>query len=99
MALIRVTSQKLRETAEQLRGLNQQFQTQVDTLAGQEQTLASQWEGDAKDAFHTAFNNDKTQWEAFHTLIEQYAVSLNNIAIEYDNKESMNQNIASSRTY
>ncbi len=99
MAEIRVTPQQLRTTAEHLRGLNGQFKSQVDTLTSQENSLVSQWEGDARDAFNNAFNSDKAQWENFSTLVEQYAVALENIATEYDNKEAMNQNIASSRSY
>jgi len=32
-------------------------------------------------------------------LIEQYVIALSNIAIEYDNKEAVNTNIASNRSY
>ena len=99
MAEIRVTSAELRRKAEELRNLNSQFKAKVGDLTNCEQSLASMWEGDAKTAFHTAFNNDRIQWNNFHTLIEQYIVTLMNIATEYDNKEAMNASIASSRKY
>lgn len=99
MAEIRVTAAEVRRKAEELRNLNSQFQSKVDELTNDEQSLAAMWEGDAKTAFHTAFNNDKTQWDAFHSLIEQYAVALDNIATEYDNKEAANASIASTRNY
>ena len=99
MAEIRVTSAELRRKADELKNLNSQFRAKVEDLTNCEGSLASMWEGDAKNAFHTAFNNDKIQWNNFHTLIEQYIVTLNNIAAEYDNKEAINTNIASSRKY
>lgn len=99
MAEIRVTSAELRRKAEELRNLNSQFKSKVEELTNCELSLASMWEGDAKTAFHNSFNNDKIQWNNFHTLIEQYIVTLMNIAAEYDNKEAMNANIASSRNY
>lgn len=99
MAEIRVTSAELRRKADELKNLNSQFRAKVDELVNCEGSLASMWEGDAKNAFHNAFNSDKTQWNNFHTLIEQYIVTLNNDAAEYDNKEALNVNIASSRKY
>lgn len=99
MAEIRVTSAELRRKADELKNLNSQFKAKVEDLTNCEGSLASMWEGDAKNAFHTAFNNDKIQWNNFHTLIEQYIVTLNNIAAEYDNKEALNANIASQRKY
>lgn len=99
MAEIKVTSQQLRTTAEQLRGLNGQFKSQVENVDAQEKTLISKWEGDARDAFNNAYNNDKVQWDNFYNLIEQYCVTLENIAAEYDNKEAINQGIASTRSH
>ena len=99
MAQIKVTSAELRRKAETLKSLNSQFKAKVGDLTNCEQSLASMWEGDAKNAFHKAFNNDRIQWNNFHTLIEQYIVTLNNIATEYDNKEAINTNIASGRNY
>lgn len=99
MAEIRVTSAELRRKAEELKNLNSQFKTKVGDLTTCEESLASMWEGDAKTAFHAAFNKDKIQWNNFHTLIEQYIVTLNRIAEEYDRKEAMNANIASARKY
>ena len=99
MAQIRVTSAELRRKADELKNLSNQFKTKVGDLTTCEQNLASMWEGDAKTAFHAAFNRDKIQWNNFHTLIQQYIVTLQNIAAEYDRKEAMNASIASRRNY
>ena len=99
MAEIRVTSAELRRKADELKNLNNQFKSKVGDLKSYEQSLTSMWEGDAKTAFHNAFNKDQIQWNNFYNLIEQYIITLRNIATEYDNKESLNANIASSRSY
>lgn len=99
MALIQVTSAQLRNQADTLRNLNNTLKGQVENLAGVEMDLAGMWTGDAKDAFHTVFNSDKEQFGNFSALVEQYIVTLENAATEYDNKESMNVEIASKRTY
>lgn len=99
MAEIRVTAAEIRKKAQELRSLNSQFQKNVETLVGSEQSLASMWEGDAKTAFHNAFNNDKSQMDNFHSAIEQYAAALDRIADEYEKREAMNAEIASNRTY
>ena len=99
MAEIRVTTAEVRNKANELRNLNSQLKGKVHNLVDTEGSLASMWEGDAKTAFHTAFNNDKAQWDNFAALIEQYCNALDNIAAEYDQKEATNANIASTRTY
>lgn len=99
MALIQVTASQLKAKAGELRDLNSQFKTQVTNLESDEQALAGMWEGEAKTAFHTAFNNDKGQMDNFYNLIEQYCVTLENIAIKYEQAESQNTETAASRTY
>lgn len=99
MGLIQVSAPELRAKAGELRNLNSQFKTQVGSLESQEQTLIGMWEGEARDAFNTAFNNDKTQMDNFYNLIEQYCVALENIAAKYEMAESQNVSTAATRTY
>ncbi|MBQ6787684.1 MAG: WXG100 family type VII secretion target [Lachnospiraceae bacterium] len=99
MALIQVTAAELTTKANELRGLNGRFKSQVGNLESQEAALASMWEGEAKTAFHTAFNNDKTQMNAFYDLIEKYCQALETIAQKYGQAEAQNAEIASSRSY
>lgn len=99
MALIQVTAAELRSKAAELRELNAQFKSQVSNLEGDEQNLASMWEGEAKTAFHTAFNNDKAQMDSFYNLIEQYCTTLENIATKYEIAENQNVETAATRTY
>ncbi|MCI8521618.1 MAG: WXG100 family type VII secretion target [Lachnospiraceae bacterium] len=99
MALIQVSAAELKAKAGELRNLNSQFKTQVGNLESQEQTLIGMWEGEARDAFNTAFNNDKTQMDNFYNLIEQYCAALENIASKYELAESQNVSTAATRTY
>ncbi len=99
MAAFQVTASELRTKAGELRDMNAQFKTQVGNLESQEQSLASMWEGEAKTAFHTAFNNDKVQMDNFYNLIEQYCAALENIATQYEMAEMQNVNTASTRNY
>ena len=99
MAQIKATASEIRKKAEELRNLNTQFDSKVEELAGDEQNVASKWEGEARDAFHNAFTTDKAKWDQFHTAVEQYAVALDNIAAEDEAKEAANVGIASTRTY
>lgn len=99
MALIQVTASQLKTKANELRSLNGQFKAQVGNLESQEAALASMWEGEAKNAFHTAFNNDKVQMDNFYNLIEKYCQALETIAQKYEQAEAQNLQTASNRSY
>lgn len=99
MALIRVTSAQLRAQAEALRTTNQNFKAQVNALEEKEASLNSMWDGDANDAFHKAFAQDKVQMDNFYNAIMQYVNVLENIADKYDQAEATNTSTASTRNY
>lgn len=83
MALIRVTASQVRNSAESLRGLNQQFNSQVQNLQAAEESLNGMWDGQANDAFHAAFLSDKEYMTQFYNLINKYCEALDSIATEY----------------
>ena len=99
MAMIRVTSSRLREAAESLQKLNSQFKNRSEELQGKEKALSQMWEGQAQTAFHGAFMRDSHQMEAFHSLINQYIRALLEIASRYEQAEARNTEIAGSRSY
>lgn len=99
MGLIQVTSAQLKTQAEELKSLNASFKSTVADLESTEGTLNSQWEGEANDAFHTAFTNDKTQMDNFYNAIEVYVQKLLEIAQNYEKAEAMNTETASARNY
>ena len=99
MSFFQVTSAELKKRAEQLKGLNSRFRTGVDSLQSTEQTLKSMWEGEANDAFHTAFTRDKGQMDQFHAVIEQFIEALLIIAAKYEAAENKNISVATTRSY
>lgn len=99
MAAFQVTSSELKAKAGELRELNGQFKSQVGNLETQEASLVNMWEGEARNAFDTAFKADKAQMDKFYDLIESYCVALDNIAEKYDLAESQNVSTATTRSY
>ena len=99
MALIRVTAAQVKSTADQLRQYDSQFKSQVDNLETHELNLGSMWEGQAKDAFHNAFNNDKEYMNQFYVLIEKYCQALEQIARSYEEAEARNTDTATKRSF
>lgn len=99
MAMIRVTSSRLRNAAENLQNLNSQFKNKAEDLQGKEQSLAQMWEGQAQLAFHNAFTRDSQQMSAFHQLIDRYIQALLEIAARYEQAEARNAEIAGTRSY
>lgn len=99
MAAFQVTSSGLKAKSNELRELNAQFKAQAGNLESQEGSLVSMWEGEARNAFDTAFKNDKAQMDNFYNLIEQYCAALDNIAAKYDMAEAQNASIAQTRSY
>ncbi|MCI9162214.1 MAG: WXG100 family type VII secretion target [Lachnospiraceae bacterium] len=99
MALIRVTASQVRNTSSSLRDYNQNFSTQVQNLQESEASLSSMWEGQAKDAFHAAFESDKEFMIQFNKLVDQYCQALDNIAAEYEKAENVNTETARTRSF
>lgn len=98
MAEIMVTASEVHNRAEQLQNLNTQFKSKLETLVSRETALVSKWEGEAREAFHNAFNTDKVKMEEFHAVIGEYVTALNQIATNYEQAESKALAQASSRT-
>lgn len=99
MSFFQVTAAELRKKAEQLKGLNTRFKSGVDTLQTTEQALKTMWEGEANDAFHTAFIKDKSQMDRFHAVVESFIEALMIIAAKYEEAEKRNIATASTRSY
>ncbi len=99
MADFKVTTTVLRTQADELTELNGRFKSSVEKLVTSEASLNSMWDGEANDAFHTAFMSDKGKMDEFYNLIMQYIERLRTIAVRYEQTEQTNTEIASSRTY
>lgn len=98
MANIQVTASTLTKKAEELKGLNNKFKSQVENLTSTENGLNGMWEGEAKEAFHKAFTGDIQKMNKFYDAIEKYVQALTQIAKEYEKAEMKNKQTATSRT-
>ena len=99
MSEIIVTSATLRSKAEELNQMNEQFKSAVSSLSDEENTLRSQFEGEASDAFHQAFSKDIIQMNNFYNAIAQYVQKLLQIAEAYEKAEQANVATATQRNY
>ena len=98
MAGFLVTASQLKAKAQELNNLNFQFKSQVETLNETENSLNGMWEGDARNAFHNAFQQDKAQFDNFYKVMQTYVEALQTIAAKYEMAEAQATEIATSRT-
>lgn len=98
MSQFRVTASELKSKADELTNLNTSFKSAVESLVNSETNLKTMWEGEANDAFHNAFNGDKSKMDEFAALIERYVLTLQTIATKYETTERQNTSIASQRS-
>lgn len=99
MSFIQVTSAELRNKASELQGLNARLQSEIENLSNCHSGLTAMWEGEAKEAFTSAFLKDKVSMDNFKTAIDSYIQSLNVIAQRYEEAEKRNINTATQRSY
>lgn len=94
-----VTPSELRRKKEDLVNKNGTLSNKISKLVELEAALNQQWDGEANDKFHAAFNTDKAKMEKFHTAIQDYCNKLEEIVKKYETTEQKVANIASQRTY
>ena len=99
MAKFQVTTAELKAAIADLQEKNGTFKNKVSELEQSQQALRAQWQGDANNAFNTAFENDKAQWTTFSTLIDQYIQALQTILQIYEQAEATNTSTATNRSY
>ncbi len=96
---VTVNTGTLKQKAEELKNYNSSLKTKIEELSSTENSLNSMWEGEANDAFHSAFTRDIIQMNNFYNAIERYVTVLNETAARYESAESANTNIATQRNY
>lgn len=99
MADFSVTLTELKTKTDTLEQYNENFKAKLAELQETEAALINMWEGDAKDAFHSAFTKDLVQMNNFHTTVGAYVTGLRNIQTNYVNAEAQNTETATTRTY
>ena len=99
MSTFEVTTSEMKRVISDLTADNSEFKSRVSELQELQQELTAEWQGDANTAFNTAFNNDKSQWDTFASLIEQYIQALQSIMETYEQAEATNRETAATRSY
>lgn len=99
MSKFEVTTSEMKRVISDLTADNSEFKSRVSELQELQQELTAEWQGDANTAFNTAFNNDKSQWDTFASLIEQYIQALQSIMETYERAEATNRETAATRSY
>ncbi len=97
MAQIKVTFQQLKDKASDLERLNRSFRDEVENMNNLEHTVSACWEGEARDAFHQAYSDDRTKFEAFAICIDKYVLALREAAQEYEAAERRNVSTGKTR--
>lgn len=99
MAEIKVTSGELKNKATALRQLNTNLKKAVEEMTSNENSLVGMWDGEAKEAFHKAYESDRNQMDTFSQVIEKYCIALENNAAKYEQMEAKSLKLASERSY
>ena len=94
-----VSAAQLRNQAAALEELNERFQSMVSDLQAEEVELSTMWEGEAKDAFRTAFSRDRDNMYRFFNAVKKYVQVLRDSAAKYENTELNNCDVANKRSY
>lgn len=93
----RVTTTKMRDIANELETLNNQFKKAVEELKTDNQTLGQQWEGDSRNKFNEEFLKDVQKFNEFSEGIKKFYDQLRRNAEAYDKVENRNRDIAAVR--
>lgn len=98
MAEIKVTTQKLRETSNDLQAKKADITRKLDELSELEQKLGTMWEGPAKESFHGAFTQTYNNCKNFmDNAVNSFIVKLDEAASKYDSNELRAAEAASRR--
>lgn len=85
-----VTTSELTRKKEDLENKNKDLSNKISKLVEVEAKLNQQWDGDANDKFHDAFDKDRSKMDEFHKAIGQYCTQLDNIIKKYEEVEKQN---------
>ena len=70
----------------------------VEELMASEKSLSGMWEGQAKEAFENAFNTDAGKMNQFKAAVDEYYSRLLTIVSQYEQAESKNVSVGTTRT-
>ena len=90
MSQMRVNTRQIRAKASELRVQNSKLYNQIERLTSTESALNGMWDGEAHDSFHRRFTRDVKKMNSFHTLVQEYVQTLEEIASDYEQMERKN---------
>ena len=82
-----INTSEVTKKASEISNLLNSFKSQVENLTQTEGTLNGMWEGEAKETFHSEFQNN----------MQKYVTALQEIVQEYVKAENANLSTASTR--
>lgn len=89
MAMIGISPTEVRSRAAELRELNGRFKIEVENLNAKETGMAQKWKGEAKEKYHSVFQMDVEKMNVLQNTIEQYIVTLENIAAKLEEADRL----------
>lgn len=98
MAQFGVDLAKLRAALADLQKERGNLSTKIDEFQASEKTLSGKWEGDAKDSFEKAFNDDVKKMDLFIQAVQKYEKVLQDTIAAYEKAESANITTGKQRT-
>ena len=91
---VSVDTARMTQAATDLRNLKQQLSNAESSMKSNEASLSSQWEGEAHDEFHRAFDRNVNEFHAFLDTIDKYCVALDRYVQNYVSVENKNKGVA-----
>ena len=89
------SSQAIQDIITQLAQLNNAFREDAQNIDTEHKNLVTKWQGDASTASEEHYQNERGNFEAFATTIEDYIAKLQEILANWEAAESANVQIGS----
>ena len=97
MPAIRVTPEQMRNSARTVQTQASDWRVAVDRITLLVREMSSMWDGQANDAFTTAFEQDSPNFTKLSTMMNDYYTAIEAAAGKYDTGEQEVSNIVTRR--
>lgn len=88
--IIKVTPEKLINTAEEFNSANSQVQTLTQQMIQTVDSLKNAWEGEAATAYNAKFHQLEDDMNRMHSMINEHVTDLKEMARQYQTAEQAN---------
>ena len=97
MAEIKVSTEGMRNAANDFEAKMSDWKAMVDNIWGLLAELDAMWDGDANTAFNALVDEDKPKFERLYSMMEEYKNAINTAAQKYDDNEEEVKGIVTTR--